>query len=1420
MVIDNGVVKAANNVKVGMVSYDVVNDPDTLLVDDVTNEFVQVVFISGQDENMNYLYINGVEADSAVNNAGDWCGGDGAGWGHFQGSNHGGFVSPAAGTAYDTYYNGYMAVQRKYDSALSSAQILQNYRAINVGGRDAENDSLFVDGVYDYTNGLITARDTAIELSSGAIVTIESSTSNLVFDLSGIAGIDDLRGNMSVEDSLTCRIADGNGDYADADATVVIYGDNTASPDTLSADEDFVTVFTPGSLLGNDERSLGGVTAWFEVDSGSVTADDLANQLWRNLGSIGSSRDVNIYHGELVAAVSGFGGIGSVWKDFHGYVADPAFDAMGNNIDLTLEFWFRPRFGYPHDQVILDMGGDGNGTSIVYEGLKNRILVTVDAGDQSNPDTLQEIYVPGISYEEFNHVVVVVYRDSNGSYDTAKAWLNNDPSASFSATHVSTHEHEVTGVNDFFGSNHAGVGHMSSSCARAREPASFKGELAMIRAYNQALTVEQMAASYEAMRVSIVSVSPATTALGADVTLETDGTVSYDATDLISDIAEGASAQDWFVYTVSNGGGGFNTVTADVTVAGIGSVYAVDDTATVSASAGDTSIAVLANDLGTSGATLIYSQEEPVANFLEDFTAGSSNGDTADFRDGNGYGWHYMWNAPTGWDTGTFDASTGAIGSTNDYDLLVWDSALGVYAVNASGDIDDGPPGNLLELSPDSCFPGPSSTQDYEVTNSVSRYAIAAYTVSSAGYYAVVNGYINKYNRYNGPVDIRISVNDGAALLAKSARAASTLLFDCSLGYLNAGDTIYVAAGPGADNVNDYFKWDFSIVETPDELFDPFSIFGDVSVTGNTLYYNPAGMFTGLAQGESVTETISYMFDENGTQRFAEVEITVTGVNGTPTGVVDVVSASEDDVTIGSLTANDLDPDHSDCCFLGISEVDGDAGKVGSEITTPLGAKLTINADGSFEYDPDGAFNAMSIGDSVQESFTTLTVDPQGQVAPYPVSVTFTVDGENDGVIATSNHYEVVDGKVVSGNLVTDDSGAGVDISIDTNDTITVSSVNTNSTLGVVTIDTIKLVGTRGKISALNHEPQVVTFDSVGGRFTNPVVFAGPFSRFDDEPSWLVITNVDAAAGTFVAAIQEQPETAVVHDNDGNVHSNEVCRWMVFEKGVHTLLDGRRFEVGTAEVSAHRYNNGAAGSWQDVTFSSAFDEVPVVLHQLQTRNYDVELLGTRMEGDPSYTATTTGFKVALEEYAGGTDVRGTQPETVGWLAMEPGSGEWNGVLYEAVVTGPIADGYSASEPNSQYYLQNYGGTPSIVGSLANYDGSDPTVLRYSGINNLLINLVGEEQTIQDAEQGHAQEQVTYLAIAGETGEMYAYPGDANPDGSFSYTTTDAITPAPGQTIVDSFSYTITDEYGSTDTREVTIRVYNKDHFNGSLILVK
>ena len=109
---------------------------------------------------------------------------------------------------------------------------------------------------------------------------------------------------------------------------------------------------------------------------------------------------------------------------------------------------------------------------------------------------------------------------------------------------------------------------------------------------------------------------------------------------------------------------------------------------------------------------------------------------------------------------------------------------------------------------------------------------------------------------------------------------------------------------------------------------------------------------------------------------------------------------------------------------------------VGTEITLNPGALLTVNNDGTFDYDPNGKFESLGVGESTTDSFT-YTID-DGSGATDTATATITIDGVNDAPILVQE----IDDQIISTNenLSFDTSLYFSDV--DTNDTLTFSASN------------------------------------------------------------------------------------------------------------------------------------------------------------------------------------------------------------------------------------------------------------------------------------------------------------------------------------------------------------------------------------------
>ena len=152
---------------------------------------------------------------------------------------------------------------------------------------------------------------------------------------------------------------------------------------------------------------------------------------------------------------------------------------------------------------------------------------------------------------------------------------------------------------------------------------------------------------------------------------------------------------------------------------------------------------------------------------------------------------------------------------------------------------------------------------------------------------------------------------------------------------------------------------------------------GLVALADGVLTYDPNGQFEGLAAGETVTDTFVYTIaDDVGQTASATVTVTITGANDAPVAVDDVVSTS----LIEPLTVAPLDNDSDvDGDPLTITEINGVPVSPGDTVDLPLGATVTLNADGTLDYDQLGRLaNVDDPTQDLSQRFEYTVSDGQG----------------------------------------------------------------------------------------------------------------------------------------------------------------------------------------------------------------------------------------------------------------------------------------------------------------------------------------------------------------------------------------------------------------------------------------------------------
>jgi len=167
-----------------------------------------------------------------------------------------------------------------------------------------------------------------------------------------------------------------------------------------------------------------------------------------------------------------------------------------------------------------------------------------------------------------------------------------------------------------------------------------------------------------------------------------------------------------------------------------------------------------------------------------------------------------------------------------------------------------------------------------------------------------------------------------------------------------------------------------------------------LSIVANRVVYDPTGIpaLRNLATGETAIDSFTYVVqDETGRTATQSVIVTVIGRNDAPNAVADSASGDEDNLIAINVLGNDTD---SESPVLAVKFVPA---------TSRLGAALTINLDGTVNYDPRGAarLQVLPAGATLTDSFTYVVTDENGGTSTGTVTVV--VSGRNDAPVAIAD---------------------------------------------------------------------------------------------------------------------------------------------------------------------------------------------------------------------------------------------------------------------------------------------------------------------------------------------------------------------------------------------------------------------------------
>ncbi len=614
--------------------------------------------------------------------------------------------------------------------------------------------------------------------------------------------------------------------------------------------------------------------------------------------------------------------------------------------------------------------------------------------------------------------------------------------------------------------------------------------------------------------------------------------------------------------------------------------------------------------------------------------------------------------------------------------------------------------------------------------------------------------------------------------------------------------------------------------------------------------FNPAASFNG-----SVPQ-VTYTITDGPSTADATLDIEVGPVNDPPVAVDDTFTTDQDTTIGGDLTPGTPGQD---------SDVDGDPITViningatfvsGDTITLPSGALLTINDDGTFAYDPNDAFDTLGAGQSLQDQFTYTITDPDGATAAATVRVT--VNGLDDVIEITG----LSDGPVAGtdGAVEEPDMPAGT-TPADTGEVTTgtfiltagdsIQSVTINGTV-LTTAPTpsspITLAGANGTLSLTAFDPATGAV-SYTYALTTAASHAGPGNVTDDFAIVLTDGNGDTATGTLAILIVDDAPIAAADGNSvtensgvpatGTVLANDVPGADGFAalpvSGVAAGSGAITSPTGVGAPVTGTYGTLTLNG--DGTYSYSLDDANPVVDALQAVDSlnDVFTYETIDADGSTSTATLTIAITGANDPPVAVDDTITTPEdTPVTIPVRGNDGDVDGdPLTVTEINGtpvtiggpgvPVTGGVVTLDPSGNPVFTpdaDFNGTPTFTYTVDDGNGgtdtatvtvdvtpvNDPPVAVDDTVGTkedkaVVLNLPGNDRDVDG-------DVLTVTAIDGQSivagGAPVAVAG-----GTVAMTSdgTTIFTPTPGYSGDATFTYTIGDGNGGSDTASVTVSI--------------
>ena len=553
--------------------------------------------------------------------------------------------------------------------------------------------------------------------------------------------------------------------------------------------------------------------------------------------------------------------------------------------------------------------------------------------------------------------------------------------------------------------------------------------------------------------------------------------------------------------------------------------------------------------------------------------------------------------------------------------------------------------------------------------------------------------------------------------------------------------------------------------------------------------YNPNGKFDALTAGQVGKDSFTYTIsDGHGGTDTATATITIIGTNDAPliagddTGAVVEDAANPVLTDAGTLTITDADAGQSVFQTTGITASNGALGS------------LSITSAGVWTYNVANAdVQYLKAGEVKTETFTVLSTDGT------PHDIVVTVTGTNDLPVVSSNTLTVAEGSVgtpLGLQAPTDVDGDAL--------SITVTGL---PTLGSVTL---------ADGTAVTNGQTLTSAELQGLKYNGPADYTsgqavGNFTYSVNDGTATVTGTVTLGA----TPVNDNPDA--VDDPSGAAYSvalgqlaggTSASHWDALDsKGlgitpVALNADGTPGTLYAGNVDGDRNALGVAGTPRDST---------AVANQIEydratDKSESVEL---NFNGNLNQAEFTVSHLIANENggeigqwvalYNGSVVASGTFSAATGGtttVQIDTGDLVFDSIRFESV------DTVNRSGDGSDYYLTGFKGTGPASANTAYTINENATLSIADGNRDLLANDTDADGDTLTVTQINGSN-LTSGAITLASGALLV----ASANGSFSYDPNGKFDGLKaGQVATDTFTYTVSDGHGGTDTATATITI--------------